>query len=35
MAVRSDMIENAGLTVEDFKDLTWSEFEEKARRSWT
>ena len=32
MAVRSDMIENAGLTVEDFKDLTWSEFEEKAQK---
>mgnify|MGYP002587070201 CR=1 FL=1 len=32
MAVRSDMIENAGLTVDDFKDLTWSEFEEKAQK---
>ena len=26
------MIENAGLTVDDFKDLTWSEFEEKAQK---
>ena len=32
MAVRSDMIENAGLTVEDFKDLTWSEFPEGRGR---
>lgn len=32
MAVRSDMIENAGLTVDDFKDLTWSEFIPKAQK---
>lgn len=32
MAVRSDMIENAGLTVDDFKDLTWSEFIPKAQQ---
>ena len=29
MAIRSDMVEAAGLTVEDFKDTTWSEFMER------
>lgn len=32
MAVRSDMLSNAGYSVEDFKDLTWSEFEDKAQQ---
>lgn len=32
MAIRSDMVENAGLTVEDFKDTTWSEFMELAKK---
>ena len=32
MAIRSDMVENAGLTVEDFKDLTWTEFMDKAQK---
>lgn len=32
MAVRSDMLANAGYSVEDFKDLTWSEFEDKAQQ---
>ena len=32
MAIRSDMVENAGLTVEDFKDTTWSEFMELAQK---
>jgi lactose/L-arabinose transport system substrate-binding protein len=31
MAIRSDMVE-AGLTVEDFKDTTWSEFMELAKK---
>ena len=32
MAIRSDMVEKAGLTVEDFKDTTWSEFMELAKK---
>ena len=32
MAIRSDMVEAAGLTVEDFKDTTWSEFMELAKK---
>lgn len=32
MAVRSDMLSNTGYSVEDFKDLTWSEFEDKAQQ---
>ena len=28
MAIRSDMVEAAGLTVDDFKDTTWSQFED-------
>ena len=31
MAIRSDMVEAAGLTVDDFKDTTWSQFEELAK----
>ena len=30
MAIRSDMVEEAGLAVEDFKDITWSRFMELA-----
>lgn len=32
MAIRSDMVEKAGLTVADFKDLTWTEFMDKAQK---
>ncbi len=32
MAIRKDMIEAAGLTVDDFKDTTWSDFIEKAKK---
>ena len=32
MAIRTDMVENAGLTVDDFKDTTWSDFMEKAKK---
>ena len=32
MAIRRDMVETAGLTVEDFKDTTWSDFMEKAKK---
>ena len=32
MAIRSDMVEAAGLTVEDFKDTTWSEFMELSKK---
>ena len=32
MAIRSDMVEAAGLIVEDFKDTTWSEFMELAKK---
>ena len=32
MAIRSDMVEAAGLTVDDFKDTTWSEFMELAKK---
>ena len=32
MAIRSDMVEAAGLTVDDFKDTTWSQFEELAKK---
>lgn len=32
MAIRSDMVEAAGLTVEDFKDTTWSEFIELSKK---
>ncbi len=32
MAIRRDMVEAAGLTVEDFKDTTWSDFMEKAKK---
>ena len=32
MAIRSDMVEAAGLTVEDFKDTTWSEFMDLAKK---
>ena len=31
MAIRSDMVEAAGLKVEDFKDTTWSEFMELSK----
>ena len=32
MAIRSDMVEKAGLKVEDFMDTTWSEFIELAKK---
>lgn len=32
MAIRKDMVEAAGLTVDDFKDTTWSDFIEKAKK---
>lgn len=32
MAIRKDMVEVAGLTVDDFKDTTWSDFIEKAKK---
>lgn len=32
MAIRKDMVETAGLTVDDFKDTTWSDFIEKAKK---
>ena len=32
MAIRSDMVEAAGLTVEDFRAATWSEFMELAKK---
>lgn len=32
MAIRRDMVEAAGLTVEDFKDTTWSDFMKKAKK---
>ena len=32
MAIRSDMVEAAGLKVEDFKDTTWSEFMELSKK---
>ena len=32
MAIRRDMVEAAGLTVEDFKDTTWSDFMDKAKK---
>lgn len=32
MAIRKDMVEAAGLTVDDFKDITWSDFIEKAKK---
>ena len=32
MAIRSDMVENAGLSVDDFKDTTWYEFMELAKK---
>ena len=32
MAIRRDMVEAAGLTVEDFKDTTWSDFMAKAKK---
>ena len=32
MANRKDMVEAAGLTVDDFKDTTWSDFIEKAKK---
>ena len=32
MAIRSDMVEKAGLTVEDFKDTTWSGFMDLAKK---
>lgn len=32
MAIRSDMVEKAGLFVDDFKDTTWSEFIELAKK---
>ena len=32
MAIRSDMVEKAGLKVEDFQDTTWSEFIELAKK---
>ena len=32
MAIRRDMVEAAGLTVEDFMDTTWSDFMEKAKK---
>ncbi len=31
MAIRSDLVEQAGLSVEDFKDTTWSEFMELGK----
>ena len=31
-AIRKDMVEAAGLTVDDFKDTTWSDFIEKAKK---
>lgn len=31
MAIRSDIVEEAGLKVEDFKDITWSKFMELAK----
>lgn len=31
MALRIDLLEEAGFTLDDFKDLTWSEFNEKAK----
>ena len=32
MAIRKDMVDAAGLTVDDFKDTTWSDFIEKAKK---
>ena len=32
MAIRKDMVEAAGLTVDDFKDTTWTDFIEKAKK---
>ena len=32
MAIRKGMVEAAGLTVDDFKDTTWSDFIEKAKK---
>lgn len=32
MAIRSDMVEKAGLSVDDFKDTTWSEFIDLAKK---
>ena len=32
MAIRKDMVEAAGLTVDDFKDTTWSDFMTKAKK---
>ena len=32
MAIRKEMVEAAGLTVDDFKDTTWSDFIEKAKK---
>lgn len=32
MAILKDMVEAAGLTVDDFKDTTWSDFIEKAKK---
>lgn len=32
MSIRKDMVEAAGLTVDDFKDTTWSDFIEKAKK---
>lgn len=32
MAIRKDMVEAAGLTVDDFKDTTWSDFIKKAKK---
>ena len=32
MAIRKDMVEKAGLSVDDFKDTTWSDFMEKAKK---
>lgn len=32
MAIRKDMVEAAGLTVDDFEDTTWSDFIEKAKK---
>ena len=31
MAIRSDIVEEAGLTTDDFKDITWSKFMELAK----
>ena len=31
MAIRSDIVEEAGLTTDDFKDITWSQFMELAK----